>query len=74
MNFDLESNTCQANWVKNGTSCYLLVNSNKNFKNAKTDCINRNANLVTFRDQNELDFIRYLDFITFPGSSVTVWV
>ena len=56
--YKLVSNSCQASWIKNGTKCYFLVQTQKNFKDAQADCITKNANLATFEDQNEIDFIR----------------
>ena len=42
---------------------------------AQTDCLTKNANLVTFADQNELNFIKNLAFRMLQGSSsVNIWV
>ena len=62
--------TCPATWIQNGTNRYLIVNSNKNFKDAQTDCISKSANLVTIGDQNELDFIKRISSANFA----TIWV
>ena len=63
------------NWYQNNNNCYLPVYANYNFLDAQTYCLSKHANLATFADQNELDFIKNLAFRMLQGSSsVNIWV
>ena len=69
----LDSNNCESDWIKNGTSCYLPMQNQSSFNAAQADCLNKNATLATMHSQQEFEILKYIKMNYLPSSFYT-WV
>ncbi|XP_035023303.2 CD209 antigen [Hippoglossus stenolepis] len=72
-----ESSCCPDNWIRFGTSCYLISNSEKNWNDSKSFCEEQNAQLVIISSEQEQNFISSFHRVFWIGLSneagTTVW-
>ena len=69
----LDSNNCESDWIRNGTSCYLPMQNQSSFKVAQADCLKKNATLATMHSQQEFETLKYIK-ISYLPSSFYAWV
>ncbi|XP_034447643.1 C-type lectin domain family 6 member A-like isoform X2 [Hippoglossus hippoglossus] len=75
-----ESSCCPDNWIRFGTSCYLISNSEKNWNESKSFCEEQNAQLVIISSEQEQNFISsfhrvfWIGLSNEAGTKVWKWV
>ena len=59
-----ETFACPPDWILYQASCYFVGDSNQNFVDANTTCVEKSAALVTVNDGDEEAFLRNLSYVT----------